>query len=54
MVYELKKSAISPIVLRKCPVVKSYVAKESAVKIVECNNVRISVNFIFLIIKVLK
>lgn len=52
--YELKKSAISPIVLRKCPVVKSYVAKESAVKIVECNNVRISVNFIFLIIKVLK
>lgn len=52
--YVLKKSVISPIVLRKCPVVKSYVAKESAVKIVECNNVRISVNFIFLIIKVLK
>lgn len=45
--YELKKAVISPIVLRKCPVVKSYVAKESAVKIVECNNASISVNFIF-------
>lgn len=47
-IIQAKKSIISLIVLRKCPVVKSYVAKESAVKIVECNNARISVNFIFL------